>query len=599
MSKSKGLNWLSRFKQWMLYAFVLLIILITITLFGIITYTSDSARDNSRRVFESSLWNALQLQVQTYRFLNYLISLEAKPSQVNGSAFAEYDLLMSRVDLLRDGDVGTLVREFEGGRTTRLLNIINGELELLSFHVSKIEDGDLSYLPSLITRIQKLDPQLGEFVSLVNNGSNKFITGQHQVLQEKLHYIQLLSVGLLLCLLCLCFFMAKSFSQLRFANGRNAQLKIDIQSAHDDKADMLSFISQEVRPPINAILGTAKTLRQSSNEVPEALTKHIEESGQQLLHTIDMLSDLALLEANKLQFNTSTGSLHQNMHECLGLIETQMARKQLASILYIDPALTDEIHIDFERFRAIVLGLIQNAIAHCPSGSISVQLRPSALVAPTLLLPDGTRETQVLQLAIRDTGVGMSSALQQNLRRNPHLPSQQMAPDANQVGLNLTLSHQLIYLMKGEMHFSCVENQGCEFWVDLPFYVPNDEQAQPLEIHQVSTGKRAIIIEQDKNLARVLELMLSNLNLSVTLHQGETQLSDEAFDLIVLGNSSVPEDDLIASLEQWQANGAQLSCYHTQVIKSSSLAYHTLTFPLTQEQFDPILHDLGTNTNAE
>lgn len=145
MSKSKGLNWLSRFKQWMLYAFVLLIILITVTLFGIITYTSDSARDNSRRVFESSLWNALQLQVQTYRFLNYLISLEAKPSQVNGSAFAEYDLLMSRVDLLRDGDVGTLVREFEGGRTTRLLNIINGELELLSFHVSKIEDGDLSY----------------------------------------------------------------------------------------------------------------------------------------------------------------------------------------------------------------------------------------------------------------------------------------------------------------------------------------------------------------------------------------------------------------------------------------------------------------------
>lgn len=599
MSKSKGLNWLSRFKQWMLYAFVLLIILITVTLFGIITYTSDSARDNSRRVFESSLWNALQLQVQTYRFLNYLISLEAKPSQVNGSAFAEYDLLMSRVDLLRDGDVGTLVREFEGGRTTRLLNIINGELELLSFHVSKIEDGDLSYLPSLITRIQKLDPQLGEFVSLVNNGSNKFITGQHQVLQEKLHYIQLLSVGLLLCLLCLCFFMAKSFSQLRFANGRNAQLKIDIQSAHDDKADMLSFISQEVRPPINAILGTAKTLRQSSNEVPEALTKHIEESGQQLLHTIDMLSDLALVEANKLQFNTSTGSLLQHMRECLGLIETQMARKQLASILYIDPALADEIHIDFERFRAIVLGLMQNAIAHCPSGSISVQLRPSALVAPTLLLPDGTRETQVLQLAIRDTGVGMSPALQQNLRRNPHLPSQQMAPDANQVGLNLTLSHQLIYLMKGEMHFACNEDQGCEFWVDLPFYVPSGEQAQPLEIHQVGRGKRAIIIEQDKNLARVLELMLSNLNLSVTLHQGETQLSDEAFDLIVLGNSSVPEDDLIASLEQWQANGAQLSCYHTQVIKSSSLVYHTLTYPLTQEQFDPILHPLETNKHSE
>ncbi|BFM50175.1 HAMP domain-containing sensor histidine kinase [Marinomonas sp. THO17] len=594
MPKSKGLNWLSRFKQWMLYSFILLIILITIALFGIITYTSDSARDNSRRVFESSLWNALQLQVQTYRFLNFLISLEARPSQFRDSIFAEYSLLMSRIDLLRDGDVGNLVREFEGGRTTRLLNIINGELELLSFHVSRVEEGDLSYLPNLISRIEKLDPQLGEFVSLVNTGSNKFITSQHKALQDKLYYIQFLSVSLLLCLLCLCFFIAKSFSQLRFANGRNTQLKLDIQTAHDDKANMLSFISQEVRPPINTILGTVKTLRQSTNEVSEALTKHIEESSHQLLHTIEMLTDLTLVEAKKLQLNISEGSLRQHMRSCLSLIETQMARKQLASILYIDTALPDNIHLDFERFKVILLGLMQNAIAHSPSGSISIQLRPSALAAPTLLLPDGTHETQVMQLAIRDTGVGMSQALQQNLRRNPNLPTPQMAPDANQVGLNLTLSHQLIYLMKGEMHFSCAENQGCEFWVDLPFYVSSNPTEQIKNTRQQATGKRVLILEQDKNLSRVLELMMTSQNLSVQLHQDETPLPQETFDLIILGNAAAFTDDLLSALEEWKRNGAQLCCYYTQVINSSSLAYLPLSYPLTQEQFDPIIDNLGS-----
>ena len=111
--------WLSVFKQWLLYGFIVLVIVITLAVFSIITHTSDSSKNNSRRVFESALWNALQLQLQSYRFLNYLIELDQTATSLNGDAFFEYDLLMSRVALLREGDVGTLVRNFESGRTTR------------------------------------------------------------------------------------------------------------------------------------------------------------------------------------------------------------------------------------------------------------------------------------------------------------------------------------------------------------------------------------------------------------------------------------------------------------------------------------------------
>ena len=165
--------WQSKFKQSVLYGFIAFIITISIAVFGIITYTSDSSKDNSRRVFESSLWNALQLQVQSYRFLNYLIALDENDYPLNGNAFFEYDLLMSRVDLLREGAVGSLIRTFEGGRTIRLLNIINGELELLSFNLSRMEGGDSSYLPNLIDRVQRIEGQINEFVTLVNKGSNE------------------------------------------------------------------------------------------------------------------------------------------------------------------------------------------------------------------------------------------------------------------------------------------------------------------------------------------------------------------------------------------------------------------------------------------
>ncbi|AEF56507.1 sensor histidine kinase [Marinomonas posidonica] len=592
----KGHGWLSQFKQRMMYGFIILIIIITIALFGIITYTSDSAKENSRRVFESALWNTLQLQVQTYRLLNYLVLLKAPDLPLNGQAYFEYDLLMSRIDLLRDGEVGTLVREFEGGRTTRLLNIMNGELELLSFHISKLEEDDLSYLPSLIDRIQKLDPQLNEFVGLVNNGSNAFINRQHQIQQTKLHYIQLLSIALLACLLCLCFFMAKSFSQLRFAHARNKQLKADMQNSRSDKADLLGFINQQVRPPINAILGTAKTLNQSSHSVPEPLTKHIEESGQQLLHTIEMLSDLSLLEAQKLSLQPSTNELKTQMEVFLELTEAQMSRKNLACALYIDSALPDSVHLDFGRFKEIVLALLQNAIAHCPAGSISIQLRPSALAAPTVLLPDGTYETRVMQLAIRDTGLGMPLNLQQSLRVNPNLPNQADSPDANTVGLNLALCHQLIYLMKGEMHFSCVENEGCEFWVDLPFYVPA-EQEHPTDIVPITKTsqpqKTALILEQDMNLAKIIELQLTSFNIKVSLVQEEDGHSPlDQFDLILLGQFSGFDSHLEERLLDCLKAGTTLWSYQTAEFKNSSLDCKALTFPLTQRKLLPLIEAL-------
>ena len=175
----KNKAWFSRLKQWSLYGFITLILTITIAVFAIITYTSDSSKNNGRRIFESSIWNALQLQVQSYRFINYLILLEEEDHPLEGKAYFEFDLLMSRVDLLRIGEVGDLIRTFENGRTSRLLNIINGELELLSFHLSKIEGGDLSYLPSLLERLQSLDDQINEFITLVNKGSNEFITAQN------------------------------------------------------------------------------------------------------------------------------------------------------------------------------------------------------------------------------------------------------------------------------------------------------------------------------------------------------------------------------------------------------------------------------------
>lgn len=595
----KGKNWLSKFKIWMVYGFIAFIIAITIAVFAIITYTSDSSKNNGRRVFESSLWNALQLQIQSYRFLNYLEALEDSDYPLNGNAFFEYDLLMSRVDLLREGEVGSLIRNFEGGRTTRLLNIINGELELLSFNLSRIEDGDHTYLPDLIVRIQNIEEQINEFVTLVNKGSNEYISQQHRTLQKNLNDIQLLSMALLACLLCLCFLTIKGLTELKNVLRRNDNLQSSILAVHEDKSDMLSFIHQEIRSPINAILGAAKTLKNTTSyHDTEALSQHIEESGQQLLQTIEMFSDLALIDAKKLSLTITTESLSKNIHDYLAIFETKMSRKSLQGIAYIDPLLPTNIQMDFSRVKEIIVALLQNAITNTPSGSISLQVRPSALNAPKGQLPAKAKEAKMLQIAIRDTGLGMPNQLQQNLRINPALPMQQEGPLPSKVGLSLALCHKLVYLMQGEMHFSCAPQKGCEFWVDLPYYEPNDNDQNTSTIFQCPSKTQALIIETDTHLAKIIGLQLSTFNIEVSFSKDGSFQEHKNYDLIMLGNTPRFERDGKDAILQWKAKSCPILSYHPKVLNNPEYSVIPLCFPLTQNQLETHIYKLFSNHKA-
>lgn len=594
--------WLNKYKRWILYTFISLIILITSAVFGIIVYTSDSSKNNGRRVFESALWNALQLQVQTYRFLNYLERLEPHTDAPRDDAFFEYDLLMSRVDLLRRGEVGELVRNFENGRTTRLLNIINGELELLSFQLSKVEIGDYAYLPSLIERIDNIDQQINEFVTLVNKGSNEYITNQRLVLQQNLDSIKLLSTALLICLIILCFFVLRTVDEFRRSVRQNRGLSSTVQSVYDDKASMLAYIHQETRSPINAVLSVANALKSTTPQDSVALSKHIEESGRQLLNTIEMLSDLALIDANKLTLNPTVAPLYNNIETCFALLNGQIARKNLQSILYIDPLLPNELCLDFDRTKDIIIALLQNAIAHTPSGSLSLQVRASTLSTDTLRHTDESNAIGFLQIAIKDTGLGMPRDLQQHLRINPALSTEQEGPTPSQVGLSLALCHRLIYRMKGQMHFSSTAQKGSEFWVDLPFYASNASHVSKNVPLFCPDNTRVLLIETNAHLASVLSLFLRDVNMEVMVSKDGGLQEDKECDLVIIGNTSKFEREGSDALKHWKKHQCPVLSYHPLAIQHPIATVIPLSFPLTQSQLNPILMALfpddHSNTGA-
>ena len=106
---------------------LLCVLVSSLLTFLLIPLADSSARLNARQVFDSSRWHSLQLQLQTYRLMDYLSGITERDLPLQGNAYFQYDLVLSRVDLLRKGDLGRHIRSFANGRATRLLNIIAGD----------------------------------------------------------------------------------------------------------------------------------------------------------------------------------------------------------------------------------------------------------------------------------------------------------------------------------------------------------------------------------------------------------------------------------------------------------------------------------------
>lgn len=582
-------KWLptSKLQHWYVYGLLSLIVTITLFASSIILYSYNGNQATKQRIYEDSLWNALQFQLQSYRFLNYLVQIDKKDLPLNGAAYTQYDLLMSRVDLLRSGEVGYLIRGLTGGRTVRLLNIITGELELISLNLSKIEEGDLSYLKDMTTRLKQLDNQVNEFTILVSKGTNLYIARQRRALGENLENVRILMMCFLASLLALCCCIAKGFSVFKINQRNNNQLLIDIQNIHEEKAKILTLVAQEARPQIQALLGVPCDNTESSNS--------IKESANELLHTINMFTDLALIDIKKLSLDITTESLQKNLDDYVQIFSSKLQRKGVTLVSYIDPALPDVIGLDFKRLKEIILELLLNAIKHTPEGSISINVRPSSLTPTQQPLKNlENRRIGMLQIAIKDTGFGLEHAIQDTLRASPTTQDNQPLILQNNIGLGLSLCYRLVHLMRGEIHFSSEATSGTEFWVDIPYEV-SQSSPKNINLYSCPDPKRALIFTTDSHLVNALRLQLSGFNIEANRYLEGPYYDDEDIDLVIIMDSNLISPEIESNIKQWQKNGTFVLYDHQLTKDIQNKAYaakaQSLSFPLTQSRLNGLIMD--------
>ncbi|BAZ14352.1 ATP-binding region ATPase domain protein [Calothrix sp. NIES-4071] len=271
-------------------------------------------------------------------------------------------------------------------------------------------------------------------VYLENNLAQRVFT------PERLEVIQLLSTQAAIALTNATY---NQTLEIKVQERTDALIKASAQAeaANLAKSTFLANMSHELRTPLNAILGFSQLMSQDTNILQSQLENLniIYRSGQHLLTLINQVLDLSKIEAGRMTKNEN----NFNFYTILANVEDMFSlkAKEQGLKLQFDCAADVPKYIctDELKLRQVLINLISNAIKFTTSGSVLVKVKR-----------EDSLESRIISFEVKDTGVGISANELENLFK-PFVQTTSGQKMQEGTGLGLTISHQFVRLMGGEI----------------------------------------------------------------------------------------------------------------------------------------------------
>jgi len=240
-----------------------------------------------------------------------------------------------------------------------------------------------------------------------------------------------------------------------FREIRDKKRQLELASRH--KSEFLANMSHELRTPLNSVIGFSEVLRNRMvgevNEKQAEYLSDIYESGEHLLALVNDILDLSKIEAGRMELNLSSFDLPAAIASALTLVRERALRHGIELASQIDPGLGG-FQADKRKFKQILLNLLSNAVKFTPDGG-RVEVRAKL-------------DTGKVEVAVRDTGVGIAPEDQQAAFEEFRQVGRHHARKSEGTGLGLALTKRLVELHGGEIRVESAPGKGSTFTFTLP-----------------------------------------------------------------------------------------------------------------------------------
>ena len=225
------------------------------------------------------------------------------------------------------------------------------------------------------------------------------------------------------------------------------------------KSDFVANMSHELRTPLNAIIGLTEMMvtsaaRFGTEKAQEPLNR-VHRAGTHLLGLINQVLDLSKIEAGKLELSSEPVILASLIDDVVGTAR-QLAEQNKNRLVVESPDDLGSLTVDPMRLRQILLNLLSNACKFTKQGEVRLQVRK---------VIDGGNW---VELAVADTGIGMTAEQQAKLFEEFTQADSSTARHFGGTGLGLAISRKLARMMGGDVTVTSQPGKGSVFTVRLP-----------------------------------------------------------------------------------------------------------------------------------
>ena len=322
--------------------------------------------------------------------------------------------------------------------------------------------------------------------------------------------------------------------------------KEECAAASGAKSSFLSYMSHEMRTPMNVIIGMANLVYESvhSREDKEYIDM-IRDSAAFLLNLINRILDLSKIEAGMFELEHVHFNLRREVEKTVSSFDLDAEKKCLELSCSIDDNVPKLVTGDPTRLQQVLVNLIGNAIKFTEQGAVDISLRQV--------------ETDVL-FFISDTGVGIQpEKIDRLFNVFTQIDTFGMRKYEG-TGLGLAISKNLVELMGGSIGVESVENRGSTFYFTIPFapFTGMDDitdtnvfgkPVESLPEQPLLCGKKVleILLVEDKPMNQKLATVLlekkgHKVTTAINGREALDTLRSQLFDLILM-DIHMPEMD--------------------------------------------------------
>jgi signal transduction histidine kinase len=247
---------------------------------------------------------------------------------------------------------------------------------------------------------------------------------------------------------------------LRITNSNLFTANDRLKELDKQKTEFVSFASHQLRSPLTAMKGYSSLILEGdygdiTPDLRDAVQK-IHESTNTLTSVVNDYLNISRIELGTMKYDFKVLDLKEVVKEVIGEQQPNIDKAGIKFNLEVDARSKYLTKIDIDKFKQVLLNILDNSIKYTPTGSITAFVKKDT-------------EKNTVTFAVKDTGIGMAEGVIPKL-----FAKFSRAENANKVnirgtGLGLYVAKEIVKAHGGRIWAESEgEGKGSQFYVELP-----------------------------------------------------------------------------------------------------------------------------------